>query len=377
MNLPAVGNGAKAAVHDPVSSAAPTSATRRRRYGRLASPRNIGAVYVLVILCIGFSIALPHVFPTVATVTQVLNSGAIVALASLAVIVPLSARIFDLSIGYTMSLTGIICAHGLIVSNQSLGLCLLLALGASLLVGILNGIVVVVFRIDSFIGTLGTGSLVAAFTLYVSGGSTLTGAQLGRGFAKIYSAQIFGLTAPVYYAFALAVILWLLLEHTPTGRRFYAVGFNAEAAKLANIGVARLRICSLLISSTVAGFAGIVIASSTQTGDAEAGTPYLLLAFAAAFLGATQFKGGRFNAWGTIIAVVMLETATIGLALAGAPVWTADMFTGVILIAALSATGLQRRARRGESEAKRRARARANSTSEAIQDGRQRSSKAD
>ena len=132
-------------------------------------------------------------------------------------IVPLSARIFDLSIGYTMSLTGIICAHGLIVSNQSLGLCLLLALGASLLVGILNGIVVVVFRIDSFIGTLGTGSLVAAFTLYVSGGSTLTGAQLGRGFAKIYSAQIFGLTAPVYYAFALAVILWLLLEHTPPG----------------------------------------------------------------------------------------------------------------------------------------------------------------
>ena len=80
---------------------------------------------------------------------------------------------------------------------------------------------------------------------------------------------------------------------------------------------------------------------------------------------------------GDIIAVVMLETATIGLALAGAPVWTADMFTGVILIAALSATGLQRRARRGESEAKRRARARANSTSEAIQDGRQRSSKAD
>jgi ribose transport system permease protein len=376
VNLPAAANGAKAAVRDLASSAVPTSASRRRRYGRLAGPRNIGAVYVLVILCIGFSIDLPHLFPAIATVQQVLNSGAIVALAALAVIVPLSARIFDLSFGYTMSLSGIICTNGLIVSHQSLVLCLFLALGASLLVGILNSIVVVVLRIDSFIGTLGTGSLVAAFTLYVSGGSTLTGAQLGQGFAKIYSTQIFGLTAPVYYALALAVILWLLLEHTPTGRRFHAVGFNAEAAKLANIGVARLRICSLLISSVVAGFAGIVVASSTQTGDAQAGTPYLLLGFAAAFLGATQFKGGRFNAWGTITAVIMLETATIGLALAGAPVWAADMFTGVMLIAALSATGLQRRARGGRirSQAQRSS---AGSTSEAIQDKRQRSSTAD
>ena len=84
------------------------------------------------------------------------------------------------------------------------------------------------------------------------------------------------------------------------------------------------------------GATGIVLASTLGSGSPTAGTPYLLPAFAAAFLGATQLKHGRFNAGGTIIAVLLLGTGVTGLALANAPQWAGDMFVGVVLIAALA-----------------------------------------
>jgi ribose transport system permease protein len=156
-------------------------------------------------------------------------------------------------------------------------------------------------------------------------------------FAAIGQTQILGgITLPVAYLFVLAAIIWFVLEHTPTGRRLYAAGFNADAARLAGIPVKRLRFRSLLVSAFMAGLAGIVLASYLGSGSPTGGTPYLLPAFAAVFLGATQFKNGRFNAWGTVVAVLMLGTGITGLALAAAPPWAADLFTGVVLIAALA-----------------------------------------
>jgi ribose transport system permease protein len=137
--------------------------------------------------------------------------------------------------------------------------------------------------------------------------------------------------------------MWFLLEHTAIGRRLYATGFNPDAARLAGVRTDRLRFMSLVVSGSLAGAAGLVLASTIASGSPTAGTPYLLPAFAAAFLGATQLKHGRFNAGGTLIAVLLLGTGTTGLGLANAPQWSADMFVGVVLIASLAVTGLQRR----------------------------------
>jgi ribose transport system permease protein len=146
-----------------------------------------------------------------------------------------------------------------------------------------------------------------------------------------------------------AIAMWFLLEHTATGRRLYATGFNPDAAKLAGVRTERLRFASLLVSGTLAGATGLVLASNIGSGDPSAGTSYLLPAFAAAFLGATQLKHGRFNAFGTLIAVLLLGTGTTGLGLASAPQWASDMFVGVVLIASLALTGLQRRASGGDA----------------------------
>jgi len=302
----------------------------------------IGAVYVWLGIVVVFSIWVPSTFPTLSTVKQVFNANALTALAALAITIPLAARVFDLSFAYTMTLSGVITAHFLGV-GVPLVPAVLLGLGAGVLIGVINAVVVVVMRIDSFIGTLATGSLIQALITMATGGTAIISTRLQGGFAKIGQTNVSGFTLPVAYVLVVAIAMWFLLEHTATGRRLYATGFNSDAAKLAGVRVDRLRFMSLVVSGSLAGAAGLVLASTIGSGDPSAGTSYLLPAFAAAFLGATQLKHGRFNAFGTLIAVLLLGTGTTGLGLANAPQWAADMFVGAVLIASLAVTGIQRR----------------------------------
>jgi ribose transport system permease protein len=327
----------------PATHTRPSAA--RRIAGGLAFDR-IGAVYVWIGIAILFSIWAPDRFPQLATVKQVLNANALTAMAALSIVIPLAARVFDLSFAFTMSLSGIVAVHFVGV-GLPLGLALLLGVASGVGIGVINATVVVVMRIDSFIGTLATGSLIASLITMATGDTPILDIKLSGGFAKIGQTDVGGVTLPVLYAIVFAFAIWYLLEHTATGRRLYATGFNPDAARLSGVKVERLRFMSLVASGGLAGVAGIVLASTIQSGSPTAGTPYLLPAFAAAFLGATQLKHGRFNAWGTIIAVLLLGTGTTGLALANAPQWAANMFVGVVLIASLAVTGLQRRATAG------------------------------
>jgi ribose transport system permease protein len=311
----------------------------------------VGAVYVWVAIIIVFSIWVPDTFPTLDTAKQILNSNAITGLAALAITIPLAARVFDLSFAFVMTLTGVVVAHLIAKDGVPVVPAIALALGVGIGVGVINAVVVVVMRIDSFIATLATGSLIAALITMVTNEVPITDAKLGDAFAKIGQSSVGGITLGVFYCAVVALAIWYLLEHTATGRRLYATGFNPDAARLAGVRVDRLRFLSLVVSGGLAGATGIILASTLGSGSPTAGTPYLLPAFAAAFLGATQLKHGRFNAGGTLIAVLLLGTGVTGLALANAPQWAGDMFVGVVLIASLALTGLQRRTTAGRRAA--------------------------
>jgi ribose transport system permease protein len=303
----------------------------------------IGAVYVWLGIIVLFSLWVPETFPNLATAKQILNANAITALAALSITIPLSARVFDLSFAGVMTLTGVTVAHLIAKAGVPVVPAILLALGVGLGVGLINAIVVVVMKIDSFIGTLATGSLIAALVTMITKEVPITDAKLGGAFAKIGQTSVDGITLSVFYCAVVAIGIWYLLEHTATGRRLYATGFNPDAARLAGVRIDRLRFMSLVASGGLAGATGIILASTLGSGSPTAGAPYLLPAFAAAFLGATQLKHGRFNAGGTIIAILLLGTGTTGLALAAAPQWSQAMFVGVVLIASLAVTGIQRR----------------------------------
>jgi ribose transport system permease protein len=337
-------------VPEPMSDDAYAVSTGDRLKAFL-SPSNIGGVYVLLAMIIIFSIWVPDLFPKYDTARQILNTNAISAMTALALVIPLSAGVFDLSVPYTMTLSGVLCTYSMVYSGQPLIVALLIAMGAALAVGVLNGLVVVVGKIDSLIGTLATGFLVQAMVKWRTGSRNVSGTQLSGAFRDIAQKSFRGLTLPVFYALIEALIIWYVLEHTATGRRVYATGFNKDATRLASVRTDRLQFGSLIVSAVMAGIAGIVLASNLGSGSPTAGTQYLLPAFAAVFLGATQLKHGRFNAWGTIIAVLILGTGTTGLALAGQDQWVQDTFTGVVLIAALALTGLE--VRRAGTESRR------------------------
>lgn len=327
-----------------------TSPSPRRRDTRsllsALSYRRIGAAYVLVVVVIVFCIWIPGTFAQWATVQQILNNNAVSAMFALALLIPLAAGAFDISAAYTMTLSGVVVSD--LIVNKGFGVipAVLAALVVSAAVGLVNGLIVVVGRIDSLIATLGSGSLILAGVTMVTENSSIYGADLAGDFAKIAQSQILpGVTMPVLYLVVLAAALWFVLDLTVVGRRVYATGFNADAARLAGVRTARIRFLSLVVGAVLAGACGIVLASTLGAGSPTAGNPYLLAGFAAAFLGSTQFRSGRFNVIGTLIAIALLATGSTGLALAGSPTWAAPAFTGLVLICALFLTSAQRSVR--------------------------------
>ena len=130
-------------------------------------------------------------------------------------------------------------------------------------------------------------------------------------------------------------MLWWLTAHTPVGRYLYAIGGNTEAARLSGVRINRYTTFALVMSSTIAGFAGIMF-SSLNGPSLDFGSTLLLPAFAAAFLGSTQLIPGRFNVWGTLLAIYVLATGVQGLQLVSGASWLSEMFNGVALIIAVA-----------------------------------------
>ncbi|NLB47814.1 MAG: ABC transporter permease, partial [Microbacteriaceae bacterium] len=126
-------------------------------------------------------------------------------------------------------------------------------------------------------------------------------------------------------------------------------GFNPEAAKLAGINVNRIRTSTLVLGGSLSALAGALLTSRLNAGDPTVGPSFLLPALTAVFLGSTQFKGGRFNVFGTIVAMYVLAVGIKGLQLAGSPRWVNDLFYGLALLLAVALSQWENTSRRGSA----------------------------
>lgn len=304
-----------------------------REIRRLLSFRNISAIYIFIVMFAVFSIWVPDTFLKWDTWKALIDSQAVTAILAVGLVIALSAGAFDLAIGAELGFGSILVAWFLANKGVPVVPAIALTLLAGALIGLLNGLLVVKVRIDSFIATLGMSSILLALISWVSSSQQILG--LPEGFGKIGTTEIFGLTLPVYLMLVVGAVVWYVLECTPLGRRVYATGGNIEAARLAGVRVAAVVIGSLIACGTIAAFAGMLVSANLSTGDPTIGPAYLLPAFSAAFLGSTQFRGGRFNVWGTIVAVIVLATGVKGLQLAGAPIWIPELFNGAALLLAV------------------------------------------
>ena len=310
------------------------SAPAQRRIAVILGLDRFSGLYVWAVLILIFSLWVPNLFLTTTNARIIAGSQAITAIVAMGLIVPVACGAFDLSIAGTLGMGVCIViwsqAHG---HGYALGIVVALAFG--LLVGLVNAFIVVKLHVDSFIGTLGMSSILLAGTEWVTGGGQIANG-VSSSFTAIGQKQIVGLPLPVFYMLALAILLWWLLEYTPPGRYLYGIGGNPQAARLAGIRVGRITTSAFLISGLVAAFAGVVLAAELGSASPDVGGPYLLPAFSAVFLGATQVFPGRVNVPGTLIAIFLLATGVKGLQLAGAPSYINDLFNGAALIIAVA-----------------------------------------
>lgn len=313
-----------------------------RRLGRALSFRNFSALYVFAVIFVVFSVWEPSKFLTLNVWKTILENQAITALAAVGLVVPLGAGMFDLAVGTEVGLGVILISWLLAHAGIPAAPAVLMTLLAGGAVGLTSGLLVTRVKIDSFIATLGISSILTAAVSWISGDEQIIG--LSSGFQSIAQKTLLGITLPVYVMLAGALVVWYMLEVTPAGRRIYATGGNREAARLAGVPTSLVIVMSFMVCGVAAALAGVLESATLGGGDPTIGPSYLLPAFTAAFLGSTQFRSGRFNVWGTVVAVYVLQTGVQGFELAGAPVWIPDLFNGVALLASVGLARYERRA---------------------------------
>jgi ribose transport system permease protein len=330
----------------PSSGRLPKGSTPRRLREAL-SFRAISAVYIFVALFVLFSIWVPTTFLNGNTWKALLDDQAITALVAVGLVIPLSAGTFNLAIGAQVGVGSILSAWLLSSQGLPIPLTIILTMLGGAVVGLVTGLLIVRAGIDSFIATLGVSSVLLALTTWISGGQQIL--NLGVNYQNLGTNELFGITYPVYFMILVALLVWYVLERTPTGRRVYATGGSLDAARLAGVRTSTTIVLALVACGVIAASAGTLVSSRLATGDPTIGPAYLLPAFAAAFLGSTQFRGGRYNVWGTVLAVYVLATGVKGLQLAGAPVWIPDLFNGLALLLAVAMA--KRQGKRGRAAA--------------------------
>jgi ribose transport system permease protein len=296
----------------------------------------LGAFFIIL-----FGIWTPSQFLTISTVQIIASQQSVAALVAVALLLPLVAGEFDLSVGFMANLSGILAT--VLMLNDHLPVLLAIVISIAVCVGIgwVNGFIVVKLGVNSFIATLGMGSVLGALTTIFTGGQTPL-PYTGRFWADLTQVKVFGFQIVVLYMVVIALVVWWILSQTPLGRRMYATGANPDAARLSGVRTTRMAWGSLIASAGISGLAGVLFTSLTGP-SLSFGSTFLLPAFAAAFLGATQILPGRFNVWGTLIAIFVLAIGVTGLQLVTSVSWITDMFDGVALIVAVALSVTQQR----------------------------------
>jgi ribose transport system permease protein len=309
----------------------PAGASTVRRIGA-AIVNRYATVLLLLLLIVVFSLASPK-FLTAQNWQNLIITQSVVACIALAAILPLVAGEFDLSLGY---LVGVLAMLGAYLAKHGGGVVevVVVVLLAGVLVGLINGVLTVSFKISSFIATLGVGIVLSGVTLGLSNGQVLF-SNIPTALTDLGKGEFLGIGTTVWLALVLAAVLLYILEHTPFGRRLYAVGGSERVAFLAGVRTGRVKIAAFAGAGLLVGIGAIFALGQSGAANPGFGADLLLPAYAAAFLGVTTYRPGYYNVPGAIVAIILLAVGFNGLNLLGAPFWVQPIFNGAVLLLAV------------------------------------------
>jgi ribose transport system permease protein len=301
-------------------------------------------VFVWAAVIVVFGIVEPSKFLTSSNAVTIFGSQAVLVVLMLGLLIPLTVGDYDLSVAGTLTLSSMLIAVLNVNEGWPLVAAIAAALAAGALIGWFNGALIVLIDLDPFIVTLGTGTLLSGIVYWISDSATISG--ISHELVELVLLKRFlGLPLEFFYGLILAAIMWYVLERTPLGKRLLFVGRGREVSRLSGLRVGRIRWGAFITSGFVAALAGVLYAGNSGGADPSSGASFLLPAYAAAFLGATAIIPGRFNAWGSFIAVYFLVTGITGLQLLGVDSFVQQLFYGGALVIAVSFSAIVRRQR--------------------------------
>jgi ribose transport system permease protein len=310
-------------------------------------------VAILGLLCLFFSVYQPtrEVFPAAANWRGIVGNETVVAVAALALVLPLVCNQFDLSVGSIVGSTCIASTAAMARFHLHPVLAVVIGIGLGGVIGLCNGVIVARLGVNSLIATLGTSSLIAGLvSLYTK--DQVIGSEVGavpEGFTNFGARLWLGVPRVTYAVIVIALLVYYVQQHTPYGRYLASVGASPTSARLVGLRVENLMLSSFVASGLLAGVGGVLLLCRAGTANPQVGPGYTLAALSAAFLGATTIRPGRFNVLGTILGVLFVAVSVNGLVLAGSADWVEPTFDGAALVIAVSISLFIARRRAGRT----------------------------
>jgi ribose transport system permease protein len=307
----------------------------RRLLTAVRQSEQAGLLLAFLLLCLVISLLTP-VFLTAVNITNVLRDASLVAIAGIGMVMIILLGEIDLSVGSSQALVGTASVAVLNYSG-SVSVSLLSALAVGAAIGLINGLLITRARINSLIATLGMMAIVRGSAM-VSTQAVSIQAQVGS-FMDVGTGYVGPLPVPVLVAAALFVLFYYVLHHTVLGRHIYAIGGNANAARLSGLAVDRTRVVVFIIGGILAALSAFILASRLSSGQPNAGLGFELQVIAAVILGGISLSGGVGTLSGAIIGILILTVLNNGLVLLNVSSFYHDIARGVVIILAVYLDG--------------------------------------
>jgi ribose transport system permease protein len=312
--------------------------SRLRRQAAVVDFRDYGIVVAFIVLFLVLTVSTSTFFTT-RNFGNILDQYAALGLLAIGETVCIIAGIFDLSLGAIVSVSAVVAAKTALSASPELGLLAGVLTGVGL--GIVNGVVIHFTRINPFIGTLATSIVFAGFAVIITGGNIVT--VTDPSFGKIGQNSFAGIKFTGWTFLIFTLLAAMLLARTTFGRYVYAVGGNQEAARLSGIRVGFIRGACFAFSGASAGIAGMLLASRTQSAQANLGSGLELTAISAAVVGGTSIFGGDGAVWRGFLGILLLAIIGNGFTLLNINTTYQQIVYGTLILVAVAADQLLRR----------------------------------
>jgi ribose transport system permease protein len=293
---------------------------------------NYGIIVVLFILIIVFSV-FSNNFLKISTIFTILRQVAITGIISIGMSFVIITGGIDLSVGSIAGVSSVIAAM-LMLEGISVFTSIIITLLISLLYGLFNGFLITVFKMQPLIATLGTQTSLRGLAFIVTGGLPVFG--FSDKFGEFANGSLGVVPYPVILMIVIFILAFFILKKSIFGRYVYGVGGNAEATRLSGISVTKIKLVTYTLSSFLAGVAGLVLLSRTNSGQPSAGVGYEMDAITAVVLGGISLNGGIGSLPLVMIGVLIMGVLSTGMLMVNINDYVQQLIKGLVLIAAVA-----------------------------------------